>query len=93
LPGKTIRCQGSPIEAFYGTSDNAVKTQIWIAVCVYVLVAIVKKRMQVSQSLYTILQILSVTLFHKKPLYQAFAESGYKNKIDSINNQLKLFDS
>jgi hypothetical protein len=81
------------IKAFYGTSDNAVKTQIWIAVCVYVLVAIVKKRMQVSQSLYTILQILSVTLFHKKPLYQAFAESGYKNKIASIDNQLKLFDS
>ena len=69
------------------------KTQIWIAVCVYVLVAIVKKRMQVSQSLYTILQILSVTLFHKKPLYQAFAENGYKNEITSIDNQLKLFDS
>jgi hypothetical protein len=81
------------IKAFYGTSDNAVKTQIWIAVCIYVLVAIVKKRIQVSQSLYTILQILSVTLFHKKPLYQAFAESGYKNKITSIDNQLKLFDS
>jgi len=81
------------IKAFYGTSDNAVKTQIWIAVCVYVLVAIVKKRMQVSQSLYTILQILSVTLFHKKPLYQAFAENGYKNEITSIGNQLKLFDS
>jgi Domain of unknown function (DUF4372)/Transposase DDE domain len=81
------------IKAFYGTSDNAVKTQIWISVCVYVLVAIVKKRMQVSQSLYTILQILSVTLFHKKPLYQAFAESGYKNQITSIDNQLKLFES
>jgi hypothetical protein len=81
------------IKAIYGTSDNAVKTQIWIAVCIYVLVAIVKKRMQVSQSLYTILQILSVTLFHKKPLYQAFAESGYKNRITSIDNQLKLFES
>ena len=81
------------IKAFYGTSDNAVKTQIWIAVCAYVLVAIVKKRMHVSQSLYTILQILSVTLFHKKPLYQAFAESGYKNKVTSYDNQLKLFDS
>jgi len=80
------------IKAFYGTSDNAVKTQIWIALCVYVLVAIVKKRMQVSQSLYTILQILSLTLFHKMPLYQAFAESGYKNRITSIDNQLKLFD-
>ena len=80
------------IKAFYGTSENAVKTQIWIAVAVYVLVAIVKKRMQIGLSLYTILQILSLTLFEKMPLYQAFAQNDYKNKIATIDNQLKLFD-
>ena len=80
------------IKAFYGTSENAVKTQIWIAVAVYVLVAIVKKRMQIGLSLYTILQILSLTLFEKMPLYQAFAQNVYRNKIATIDNQLKLFD-
>ena len=80
------------IKAFYGTSENAVKTQIWIAVAVYVLVAIVKKRMQLGISLYTILQVLSLTLFEKMPLYQAFAQNAYKNKIATIDNQLKLFD-
>jgi transposase len=80
------------IKAFYGTSENAVKTQIWIAVAVYVLVAIVKKRMQLGLSLYTILQISSLTLFEKMPLYQAFAQNDYKNKIATIDNQLKLFD-
>ena len=80
------------IKAFYGTSENAVKTQIWIAVAVYVLVAIVKKRMQIGLSLYTILQILSLTLFEKTPLYQAFAQNVYRNKIATIDNQLKLFD-
>jgi len=80
------------IKAFYGTSENAVKTQIWIAVAVYVLVAIVKKRMQIGLSLYTILQISSLTLFEKMPLYQAFAQNAYKNKIATIDNQLKLFD-
>jgi hypothetical protein len=81
------------IKAFYGTSENAVKTQIWIAVAVYVLVAIVKKRMQIGLSLYTILQILSLTLFEKMPLYQAFAQNVYKKEITTIDNQLKLFDS
>jgi hypothetical protein len=80
------------IKAFYGTSENAVKAQIWIAVAVYVLVAIVKKRMQIGLSLYTILQILSLTLFEKTPLYQAFAQNAYKNRIATIGNQLKLFD-
>ena len=80
------------IKAFYGTSENAVKTQIWIAVAVYVLVAIVKKRMQIGLSLYKILQISSLTLFEKMPLYQAFAQNDYKNKIATIDNQLKLFD-
>jgi hypothetical protein len=59
------------IKAFYGTSENAVKTQIWIAVTVYVLVAIVRKRLGLKVSLYQILQILSVTLFEKTPILQA----------------------
>jgi len=80
------------IKAFYGTSENAVKTQIWIAVAVYVLVAIVKKRMQIGLSLYTILQILSLTLFEKMPMYQAFAQNPYKNEIATVDNKLKLFD-
>jgi len=82
------------IKSFYGTSENAVKTQIWIAVSVYVLVAIVKKRLRLDQlSLYTILQILSLTLFEKMPLYQAFTPSNYKNKISSAHIQLNLFES
>ena len=68
------------IKAFFGTSENAVKTQIWIAVAVYVLVAIVKKRMQIGLSFYKILQILSLTLFEKMPFYQAFAQTPYKNQ-------------
>ena len=80
------------IYAFYGTSENAVKTQIWIAVSVYVLVAIIKKRHNLDQSLYTILQVLSITLFEKIPLYQILDTSDYKNKITSPYIQLKLFD-
>ena len=80
------------IKSFYGTSENAVKTQIWIAISVYVLVAIMKKRMQIDMSLYTILQILSITLFEKKPLLQVLTESDYKNQIATEHNQLKLFD-
>jgi len=81
------------IKAFYGTSENAVKTQIWIAVSIYVLVAIVRKRMKIDESLYTILQVLSLTLFEKMPLYQAFAQDSYKTKIATTDNQLKLFYS
>lgn len=81
------------IKAFYGTSENAVKTQIWIAVSIYVLVAIVRKRTQIEESLYTILQVLSLTLFEKMPLYQAFAQGSYKTKITIPDNQLKLFES
>lgn len=66
------------IKSFYGTSENAVKTQIWIAVSVYVLVAIIKKRLRLNHSLYTILQILSVTLFEKTPILQAFLLERYK---------------
>ncbi|MBW2062715.1 MAG: IS4 family transposase [Deltaproteobacteria bacterium] len=65
------------IKAFYGTSPNAVKTQIWIAISVYVLVAILKKRLGLEQSLYTILQVLSVTLLEKIPILQAFQEEDY----------------
>ena len=79
------------IKAFYGTSENAVKTQIWIAVSVYVLVAIIKKRLKLDMSLNTILQILSVTVFNKTPLYHMFTDTEYKNQITSDHNQLKLF--
>jgi len=80
------------IKAFYGTSENAVKTQIWIAVSIYVLVAIIKKRLKLEQSLYTILQILSITLFEKIPLYQAFEKADYTTKMTGGHIQLKLFD-
>jgi hypothetical protein len=80
------------IKSFYGTSENALKTQIWIAISVYVLVAIVKKRLNVPRSLYTILQILSVTLFEKIPISQALSETDYKEPIDYNVNQLNLFD-
>jgi len=81
------------IKAFYGTSENAVKTQIWIAISVYVLVAIIKKRLKTDLSLYTILQIFSITLFEKMPILQALTEIDYKNKITSGHIQLNLFDS
>ncbi|MGD8892062.1 MAG: IS4 family transposase [Desulfobacterales bacterium] len=81
------------IKAFYGTSENAVKTQIWVAISVYVLVAIIKKRMKLDLSLYTILQIFSITLFEKMHILQALTETDYKNKITSGHIQLNLFDS
>ena len=83
------------IKAFYGTSVNAVKTQIWIAVSTYVLVAIIRKRLHLELNLYTILQILSVTLFEKVPLNQLFENYDYKTLLDSkeqLCNQLNLFD-
>jgi len=80
------------IKAFYGTSENAVKTQIWIALSVYVLVAIVKKRLDLDVSLYKLLQILSVTLFEKTPISIAVFDVG--SRFDQIDdgNQLQLFD-
>jgi len=81
------------IKAFYGTSENAVKTQIWIAISVYVLVAIIKKQLKLDLSLYTILQIFSITLFEKMPILQALTEIDYKNKITSGHIQLNLFES
>jgi hypothetical protein len=62
------------IKAFYGTSPNAVRTQVWSAIAVYLLVAILKKRLHLDASLYTILQILSLTLFEKMPVLQALAQ-------------------
>ena len=79
------------IKQFYGTSENAVKTQIWIAVSVYVLVAIVKKRLDLDASLYTLLQILSVTLFEKMPIHQALAGDENRCNASQITNQLNLF--
>jgi len=79
------------IKAFYGTTENAVKTQIWIAISVYVLVAIVKKRLSLNHSLYTILQILSVTLLEKIQLLQAFSSMDDVEEIDDSCNQLSLF--
>src|SRR5882762_9135125 len=79
------------IKTFYGYSENAVKTQIWIAVSVYVLVAIVKKRLALDASLYTLLQILSVTLFEKMPIHQALAQDDSKRDTLQITNQLNLF--
>lgn len=80
------------IKAFFGTSENAVKTQIWIAVSVYVLVAIVRKRLGLEASLYQILQILSVTLFEKVPILQAFQAPDSRNDSLDSSNQLILFD-
>ena len=80
------------IKTFYGTSQNAVKTQIWIAVSVYLLVAIVKKRLGIELPLYTILQILSVSIFEKTPLVQLFSQSDYKNPQPPCPNQLLLFE-
>jgi hypothetical protein len=79
------------IKQFYGTSENAVKTQIWIAISVYVLVAIVKKKLNLEASLYTLLQILSVTLFEKMSLQQALTASQYKAEDMEAGNQLDLF--
>jgi len=83
------------IKAFYGTSISAVKTQIWIAVSTYVLVAIIRKRLDLQMNLYTILQILSVTLFEKVPLDQLFANYDYKNLPElkePLCKQLNLFE-
>jgi hypothetical protein len=80
------------IKAFYGTSQNAVKAQIWIAVSVYLLVAIIKKRLGIPLPLYTILQILSVSIFEKTPLVELFSPTNYKTQYPHSPNQLSLFD-
>src|SRR3984957_8577463 len=81
------------IKAFYGISENAVKTQIWIAVAVYVLVAIIRKRLELPGSLYQILQILSLTLFEKTPILQALQPFDSQNELPDHGKQLILFDS
>lgn len=80
------------IKSFYGTSENAVKTQIWIAISIYVLVAILKKRLKLKSSLYTILQILSVTIFEKMPILQALAGDDSTISESTSANQLNLFN-
>ena len=80
------------IKAFYGTSENALKTQIWIAISIYVLVAIVKKRLNLDGGLYRILQILSVSVFEKTPILEALADVDDLNAYDGNHNQLNLFE-
>jgi hypothetical protein len=80
------------IKAFYGTSENAVKTQIWIAISVYVLVAIVRKQLGLEASLYQILQILSLTLFEKEPILQVLQASDEEQNTMQNPNQLILFE-
>ena len=80
------------IKAFYGTSDNAVKTQVWIAISVYVLVAIVKKELKLDRSLYAILQILSRTLFEKTPIFEVLSDENRQISPPTFPNQLTLFD-
>ena len=80
------------IKSFYGTSENAVKTQIWIAISVYVIVAILKKQLRLPYSLYTILQVLSVSVFERISLYQLLTKTNYKTENPMLSNQLNLFD-
>jgi len=84
--------QNLRIKAFYGTSDNAVRTQIWIAISVYVLVAVIKKQLDVKRSLGEILQILSITLFEKTPVWEAFSMRIDQKEDSSAHNQLSLFN-
>lgn len=80
------------IKAFFGTSANAVKTQVWIAISAYILVAIIKKRLRIRLTLYTNLQILSVSLFEKVSIYQLLTEADFNHLEDTSPNQLKLWD-
>ncbi|HEY1562909.1 MAG TPA: IS4 family transposase [Caulobacteraceae bacterium] len=84
--------QNLHIKSFYGTSDNAVRTQVWIAISVYVLVAIVRKELGLERSLGEILQILSLTLFEKTPVFQALSEKKPQDPEPPLSNQLNLFD-
>ncbi len=81
------------IKSFFGTSENAVKTQIWVAISVYVLVAIIKKRLHIKTDLYTILQVLSLTLFEKTPLKQVLTGGMNTTEDGDMPNQLNLFDN
>ncbi len=81
------------IKSFFGTSENAVKSQIWVAISVYVLVAIIKKRLNLKANLYTILQVLSLALFEKTPLDQLLTDIGHMESVGGDDNQLNLFDN
>jgi hypothetical protein len=83
--------QNLRIKSFYGTSENAVKTQIWIAVSVYLIVAIIKKRLHIQESLYTILQVLSISLFERTSMFQLLTFYDYTNETSINDNQLNLF--
>ena len=78
-------------QGIFGTSENAVKSQIWIAISIYVLIAIIKKELKLKQSLYTILQILSVTIFNKTHILQALTETDLMDEDTKNHNQLELF--
>ncbi len=80
------------IKSFYGTSENAVKSQIWIAVSIYVLIAIIKKRLGIKENLYTILQVLSSIVFEKTPLVQVVTGSAYKSEKTTNAIMLNLFN-
>ena len=80
------------IKKFWGQSENAVGTQIWIAVCTYLIVAIIKKQIQSDRSLYEILQILSVSAFDKTPVNQLLTKEGLQSSDNSERNQLIIFD-
>lgn len=80
------------IKSFYGNSFNAVKTQIWIAISVYILLAIIKKKLKIEHSLYTFLQVISISIFEKMPINSMFSENNYINNSDCSDNQLFLFN-
>ena len=80
------------VQVFWGESANAVKTQVWTAICTYLLVAIIKKKMGIKKSLYTILQILSVYAMDKTPVNELFTSKDYKPEHKGISNQLSIFD-
>ena len=80
------------IKSFYGNSPNAVKTQIWIAISTFVLLAIVKKRLKIEHSLYTFLRVISISIFEKTPIIQLFCDPDYTNQDEYSRNQLFLFD-
>jgi len=80
------------IRTFFGISENAVKTQIWIAISVYVLAAVVKKRLKLEMSLYSFLQVIAVTIFEKTPILELFEESRSHSSPEESANQLSLLD-
>lgn len=92
-PAKICLHQTAPVhQNLLRDKRECCKTQIWIAICVYLLVAITKKRLNIEQSLYTILQILSVSVFEKMPLLQAFQSTGYSNGGGDVRNRFSLWD-